>query len=358
MLAAILDENMLSKGQDALVKHYVPECAGYADEFNATTDKSRMWEAPLGKLLNYGCGDVDTGIRLYNAMMAELEKDRRLVEHYGYVSLPGLNVFAAVETIGIRIDEEALDAFEIIMADSVAAQYAELMKEVPRSIRRQHIDKGLKFSRADFTLDILFRHKDGFRLKPKVFTKTTAKLAAEHRIPSTSSKDHLPYFYDECSFTMLLSQYVKDERLLGTSVRGFKKKYIHDGLVRPTYSLWTTVTGRSASENPNGQNFPKRSANATAYRRMFVPPPGYYVLEADLSQAELRISADMANEQVMLGIYRASGDIHKATAYIVMGVTAEQFALLPKAEQKGARQKAKAVNFGFLYGMGWRKFIG
>lgn len=358
MLAAILDENMISKSQDVLVKHYVPEMAGYADAFNASVDKSRMWEVPLKKLIGYGCGDVDSGMRLYKAMFKVMREDDRLVEHYRRVSLPGLNTFAAVETRGIQIDEDALLAFEQQMEVSVAQQEADLMAQVPKSIKRKHIDKGLKFSRKDFLLDILFYHKDGFRLRPKVFTAKTAKLPADKRIPSTSTKDHLPYFFDECPFTVQLAQYVKDERLLGTNVRGFKNKYIHDGLVRPIYSLWTTVTGRSSSENPNGQNFPKRGPNATAYRRIFVPPPGYYVLEADLSQAELRIAADMACDSTMLGIYQQKGDIHTATALITMGVTMEQFKLLPKPEQKAARQKAKAVNFGFIYGMGWRKFIG
>lgn len=358
MLCALHDENMISKGQDAAVKRYVPEMAGYADEFNATTDKSRMWEVPISKLVNYGCGDVDSGLRLYHVLHDLLLKDRRLTEHYTRVSLPGLNTFAAVEYLGIMVDDVALDAFQEVMETTVAEQYATLIAQVPRAIKRAHIDKGLKFSRADFTRDILFNHKDGFRLKPKVFTKTTAKLTPDKRIPSTSSKDHLPYFYDDCPFTMQLAQYVKDERLLGTSVKGFRNKYIHDGLVRPTYSLWTAVTGRSSSENPNGQNFPKRGTNATAYRRIFVPPPGHYVLEADLSQAELRISADMAGDRTMLEIYRNKGDIHTATALIVMQISMEEFRQLPKAEQKLARFKAKAVNFGFIYGMGWRKFIG
>lgn len=391
MIAALLDENAMSKSQDNLVKQYVPEMAGYADDFNSKVDKAKMWEVPLADLLNYGCGDADSGMRLYKATFALLREDERLLEHYKRVSLPGLNTFVSMESRGILVDEEALDAFELTMAASVEEQERALLEQVPKSIKRKHIDKGLKFSRPDFTRDVLFSHRDGFRLRPKVFTKTTAKLSGDRRVPSTSTKDHLPYFYDECPFTMSLAQYIKDERLLSTNVRGFKKKYIHNGLVRPSYSLTTAVTGRSASENPNGQNFPKRGSNATAYRRSFVSPPGYYVLEADLSQAELRISADMANDQTMLGIYRNNGDIHSATAAITLRVSAEVFKTwahdtrllqsvansIPGSGQylqklspgkrreatvkdyyKAKRQEAKAINFGFIYGMGWRKFIG
>lgn len=358
MLAALLDENMISKGQDVLVKHYVAEKAGYADTFNATYDKSRMWEVPLDAMIRYGCGDVDTGFMLYKVLIKKLLEDTLLTAQYRYVSLPGINTFADIEVNGIEVDDDALQAFQAIMEESVADQYRSLIAQVPRSIRKKHIDKGLAFSRPAFLLDILFEHRDGFRLRPKVFTKSTEKLQSDMRVPSVSTKDHLPYFFEECPFTEELATYIKDERLLTTSVKGFNKKYIHDGLVRPTYALWVTVTGRSSSENPNGQNFPKRGPNAKAYRRIFIAPRGWVVIEADLSQAELRIAADMANEQTMLRIYREGGDIHKSTALIVMGVSLEEFLTLPKDEQKAARQKAKAVNFGFVYGMGWRKFIG
>ena len=529
--------------------------------FNATYDKSRMWEIPLSELISYGCGDTDSGYRLHTVLYDMVRKDRKLLAHYVRVTLPGLNAFAAIEQRGMYVDEEALDVFESVVAQDVEERYQSLISQVPRSIKRAHVEKGLKFSRGDFIRDILFYHKDGFRLTPKVFTQTTAKLPPDKRVASTSSKNHLPYFYDTHPFTYELTEYIQSERLLGTNIRGFKKKYIVDGLVRPTYSLWTAVTGRSAcvradtpvvtscglvradairvgdmvfthayrwkpvtalfrkdpalmydvylsnggvlsvtahhrvmldsglwadigyileglgyvisqqatdaeptvstscsddvytgrsiqyaegyeiptvktsgensavqeaagfrlhgwagvpnpprdvsvasgytrqvldprrgvtiekvvcagvhrvydfevaddhsylacgvfnhnSENPNGQNIPKRGKLAKAYRRSFVAPRGYLVIEADLSQAELRIAASMANEATMLSVYRNAGDIHTETALIALGITRAKFKELPKAEQKSARQKAKAVNFGFIYGMGWRKFIG
>lgn len=357
IMANLLDENSISKGQSMLVKKYVPEMAGYSDQFDSTVDKSRMWEVPLSRLLDYGCGDADSGYLLNRRLLAEIKKDTGLLRHYKYVDIPGLNVLGAIERTGMYVDVTALDAFQEQMESLVSAQYESLILQVPRAVKRAHAEKGLRFSRGDFVRDILFNHREGFRLRPKVFTKTTAKLSADKRVPSVSSKDHLPYFFDECPFTLELAEYVKNERLLNTSVKGFREKYIIDDRVRPTYSQTTAVTGRTASENPNGQNFPKRGPMAKAYRRIFIPPEGFYVLEADLSQAELRISADEANEPTMLRVYRTGGDIHTETALIVMGVPLHTFRLLPKAEQKSARQKAKAVNFGFVYGMGWRKFI-
>lgn len=375
MLTTLLDENQTEKNLDTQVKIHVPEMAGYADRFNATVDKSRMWETPISTILPYGCGDADAALRLYNALEPQVMEDERLWAHYCRVSIPGLNAFAGIETRGLLVDEDdALPSFKQLMTQEVEEQRRALLSEIPREVKRDVIaeycskpgnrgadaaEKALSFSRGAFLKQVLFQHPRGFRLRPRVFTKSTAKLRDESlREPSTSSKDHLPYFFDTCPFTMQLAEYVKDESLLSKSVINFEKKYIVGRHVRPTYSLHKAVTGRSASEDPNGQNFPKRGPRAKAYRRMFVAPPGYFVCENDLSQAELRIAAAMSRDPVMLRIYQSGGDIHMATACIILGVTEEEFAGLDKAVKKDARQKAKAVNFGFLYGMGWRKFIG
>ena len=375
MLATLDDENQREKNLDILTKLHVPEMAGYADQFNATVNKERMWEEPIGKILPYGCGDADAAFRVYHVLEEKVAADDRLWNHYARVSIPGLNAFAPLEIRGMHVDDQgALQNFKQVMAETVEQQRVELLSAVPREVKRDVIakycskpanrgadaaDKALSFTRAEFLKEVLFYHPAGFRLEPKVFTKSTARLHdIGLREPSVSAKDHLPYFFEQCPFTEQLSEYVKDASLLSKSVINFEKKYITGRKVRPTYHLHKAVTGRTSSEDPNGQNTPKRGERAKAYREMFVAPPGYFVCENDLSQAELRIAAAMSRDRTMLRIYQSGGDIHLATACIVLGVTEEQFALLPKAEKKVARQKAKAVNFGFLYGMGWRKFIG
>lgn len=365
LMVAMLDENAPEKNLDVMTKIHVPEMAGYADQFNATVDKSRMWEVSIDQMRGYGCGDTDAAYRLYLKLEEELAQDDRQWSNWVNVGVPGLNALAGMETRGMLIDTvEQLPQFKQFMQEEVARQYNELIRQVPREIKREHIalkkgnvEEALSFGRKDFVKDILFYHKNGFKLKPRVFTATTMNLPEHLRQPSTSSKNHLPYFFDRCPFTFELAEYVKDERMLNTSVIGFEKKYVVGGKVRPTYSLSKTVTGRTSSEDPNGQNYPKRSKKSKQYRKMFVAPEGYFVAELDLSQAELRIAASMANDPTMLEIYRQAGDIHTATALVVLSMTMEQFRELPQDEQKLARSKAKSVNFGFLYGMGWRNFI-
>lgn len=119
---------------------------------------------------------------------------------------------------------------------------------------------------------------------------------------------------------------------------------------------------RTASEDPNGQNYPKRGIGerkrlVEAYRRIFIcREDGWNIGSADLNQAELRFTSIMANERVMLSIYATGGDIHTATAARLMGLSIEQFMALPVDEMEMARFRAKAVTrhrdwIGLLYGM-------
>lgn len=369
MLAAIYDENLPEKNLDVLTKLFVPAMAGYADRFNATVDKSKMWQTSIAEIIPYGGGDTDASFRLYDVLEEKVMEDSGNWNHYCRVSVPGLNSFVAMETTGLYVDdEEALPQFQAYMTDVVTKQKASLLRQVPKEIKREHLDmpnqrgkdpsEVLSFTRDSFLKDILFTHPKGFRLTPQVFTDSTMNLPDEYKEPSVSSKKHLPYFFDRVPFTVELAEHVKDARLLGTNIIGFKDKFVVGGKVRPTYSLAKTVTRRSSSADPNGQNFPKRGEKAKKYQKIFKAPNGWYVISRDLSQAELRIAGEMARDPVITRIYQEDGDIHVSTACIVKGVTEAQFKLLPKAEQKEARQKAKAVNFGFIYGMGWRKFIG
>lgn len=360
MIAAEIDENALDKGQDTLTKLYANELGGYADHFNMKYDKSRMDLIPLGELLPYGACDTDANLRIFHRMYPLLEDDPKLLNHYNKVAMPGINAFVPIEINGQLVNEEALDEFEIVLTEYVEDLRKKLLRQIPRTLKRKHIEKGISLGRADFLIDILFNHENGFKLTPTVFTKTTKNLDPEFQVPSTSSKDHLPYFFTHPkagNFCMDLAEWMKTDRLLGTNVKKFRENYIREGKIYPSYSLWTAVTGRTSSSNPNGQNIPKRGKYAKAYRKIFVPPPGYVILEADLSQAELRIAANLANDSTMLKIYQDGGDIHRATATVVMGMSMADFLQLPHEEQALARFKAKAVNFGFLYGMWWRKFI-
>lgn len=367
LMAFFVDENMMSKGLDDCVRVWVPEMSGYSDEFDQTVDKARMIDVPPEKMLPYACGDVDGGFRLAKALDTILKRDPRQHKCYRKIQFPALISFAKViERFGITVDQNRLREFGQEVATFAHTEYRRLVRLVPAAARRAILAKDGEISFKDSVMRTILFSKEGFNLTPKVYTKSTQKLDGSDRIPSVSTKDHLPYFthlegpagdfvrgiiaYQQAS--KLQSTYIGSEE----EVTGFWKYIAPNGRIYPSYKLHATVTGRSASENPNGQNFPKRGRFAKPYLKVFTTRPGYKYVSADLSQIELRIAAWMASEPTMLGIYRADGDIHTATAKITMGVTDEEWNALPKAEKKLARTKAKAVNFGFLYGMGAKKF--
>lgn len=117
-----------------------------------------------------------------------------------------------------------------------------------------------------------------------------------------------------------------------------------DGRIHPTFNLTNVVSGRTSCTDPNLQQVPRTKD----VRGIFTAPEGKLFFEADYSQLELRIAAHYANEPTMLKIYREGGDIHTQTAKLMTG---------GREPTKEERNKAKAVNFGFLYGMQAKKFV-
>lgn len=179
------------------------------------------------------------------------------------------------------------------------------------------------------------------------------------------------------------------DRIAITWVEPVSESQVFDIEVSEDHSYLAGGIFHHNSASPNAQNFPKRGDLAKAFRSVFVAPPGYAIVECDLSQAELRIAACQANETTMIRLYNEGIDIHMNTAAAISGNPVSLF-IANKSNQeyladhigefKGAeeylarlshnergtakisdfiamlRYRAKAVNFGFLYGMQWRKF--
>ena len=389
VMSHIVDENMLTFNLDDLIRRYVPDMAGYADEFNRDPihqGKTRMDLVPPDKMLQYGCGDVDAVWRLYHVLKEHFDNDPYFNNYYARVIRPALRAFCDIERNGFTVDIDELRAFEKYLREEQAKNYKKIVKMVPAEIAEEFaqyenrrnkitgkVDKiklPLNITRAAFLVAMLFKHKKGLRLKPVVFTPSTVnETDPEKKIPSVSTKDHLPYFEGH-PFVDEIITYIKNEKLLTTYVgtegtdahgnallTGFYK-YIKDGGIRPSYHLFKTDTGRTASSDPNGQNFPKRGEAAKRYRKMFVAPPGWALVSADFSQVELRIAAFLANETTMLRLFKQGIDLHSATAAKVIGKSLKKFLSMEADFVKKARGNAKPVNFGFLYGMWWRKFMG
>jgi DNA polymerase I-like protein with 3'-5' exonuclease and polymerase domains len=339
------------------------------NSFNRGVDKSRMIDVPPydetdaeGNLvrhgmLSYAGGDPDAVYRLAKTLDAQMRQDPKQYNCYRRIMMPAIMVFAnSVERYGMLVDRDALNQMERELNGYVSAKYRELIRLVPPAVRRKHLKDGLSFGRNKFMLDILFS-KEGFNLAPKLFTKSTKDLDRHEQVPQVG-KDHLTYFVNDprpvvARFCSELIAFTAAQKMLSTYVgneeeeSGFHKYIAADGNIYPSYMLHRTVTGRTASAWPNGQNFPKRSPKngpdwANMYQGIFLARPGWKLVNCDLSQIELRLVAWMANEKVMLEVYRTGGDIHTTTAKAVLGITDAAWEAMSKADKKLMRFKAKA----------------
>ena len=191
--------------------------------------------------------------------------------------------------------------------------------------------------------------------------------------------------------SLLVDQYGNVSKTEDKEPSGFWQ-YLSSGsdIIHASFLLHSTNTGRTSSRNPNMQNTPKRGDMAKSFRKIFLPPiAGWKFLELDYSQVELRVAAWMAREQNMIKIYKEGGDIHSSTAAAVTNIPIKEFLKYrkdsrPLIELDGMyesvtkyleglsdakrrkvtikeyfdllRYQAKAVNFGYLYGMWWKGF--
>ena len=142
----------------------------------------------------------------------------------------------------------------------------------------------------------------------------------------------------------LILKYRELDKLLSTYIKALpelvnpKTKKIHTN-----FSQHTAATGRLASSNPNLQNIPIRSENGKLIRKAFIASPGKLLLTADYSQVELRLLAHFSNDKTMVDAFKNDVDIHSQTASEVIGIPVEKVT-------SNDRSKAKAVNFGLMYG--------
>jgi DNA polymerase-1 len=360
VLAWFVDENMQSKSLDDIVRRWVPALAGLNDQLNLQLDKSNMINTSPEDILIYGGND---GVMTYQAFWALwniLKLNEQQMKLFLKLKMPGLSGFQKMESQGVLIDKEYLKNIAIELEKDLVKRKAELLDLVPKKVIRKHLDnkKELKFSRGDFVRDILFT-SDGFNLTPVVFTKGTKD--SQDKVASTSAKDHLPFFSDldgtAGDFVDKFMEFTKLSKLSSTYVKEFYDKYVHeDGCIHPQFNLHITVTGRSSSRGPNAQNFPSRGEWSKKYKKIFVARPGYKFISADLSQIELRLIAWESRDPVMLEAYRTDKDIHTITAMAVSGHNEQSWNALSKDDRKLLRFRAKAVNFGFCYGMRAAKF--
>ncbi|HAX18192.1 MAG TPA: DNA polymerase I [Actinobacteria bacterium] len=258
-----------------------------------------------------------------DALISEL-KEQEMSELYRNIEEPLIKVLAEMEYTGVAIDKEYLKVL-----------IAEYEKEI-EIIKKQIFEaSGEEFNiNSPQQLSKILYQK--LNLKPRRKTKTGLSTDASTLLSLLDSNPVIEKILDYREKVKLKNTYI-DVLPNITSKK--------DGRIHTTYNQLGTTTGRISSSDPNLQNIPVRTDIGKLIRKAFIPGKGYdLILSADYSQIELRILAHLSHDKKLIEVFLKDEDIHSYTA-------SEIFNVKPENVTEEMRRKAKAINFGIIYGM-------
>jgi DNA polymerase-1 len=325
LMSYALDAGKASHTLDALIK----DALGHERiELKAVvgTGKERVEfdRVTVEKATTYAAEDSDLALRLWNVLKPRLPAER-VTRVYERLERPMVPVLARMEKRGIKVDRQILSRLSGSFAQKAAAAEAEIYE-----LAGQEFNIGSTKQLGD----VLFG-KMGLSGGKKT---RTGQWATDVKVLEDLAAEGIPIarrIVDWRQLTKLKSTYT--DALPG---------YIHPetGRVHTDYALASTSTGRLSSSEPNLQNIPIRTEEGRGIRRAFIAEKGWKLVSADYSQIELRVLAHMADIPQLVRAFEDGLDIHAMTA-------SEMFGVPVQGMDPNVRRRAKAINFGIIYGI-------
>jgi DNA polymerase-1 len=259
-----------------------------------------------------------------------LNERSTLADVYEHLDLPLVPVLLHMEQAGVRVDSDLLremsSRLAVTIDDLAERVYARVVKEGAPP-HRFNINSPKQLG------DVLFNKMD--LPKPTKHGKGNVISTAQDILEDLAQHHEVP---------ALVLEYRQLQKLKGTYLDALPALADANGRIHTTFNQVGTATGRLSSTNPNLQNIPIRTAVGREIRAAFIAAPGNLLMSADYSQIELRLMAHFSQDPLLLDAYRTGKDIHTLTAAEVFEVDAETM-------DKETRARAKAVNFGIVYGI-------
>ena len=282
------------------------------DAFSPLGDRSAAWAS----LHSYGAA-----IEALHGVLLPRLREQGMEKLYFDVELPLCRVLADMERSGFLVDGGALARFGRELSDTIDRLEQRIYAAAGQQFNINSPKQLGKVLFEDLGLPHGKKTKTGWSTNADVLEKL---------------KDH-PLVADVLTYR----QYAK---LKSTYADGLLKVIDPDGRIRTSFQMTVTATGRLSSTEPNLQNIPTRTELGSQMRRMFVAAPGNLLVDADYSQIELRLLAHISGDEVMQQAFRSGEDFHTLTASKVFHVP-------PEEVTHQMRSRAKAVNFGIVYGI-------
>ncbi len=321
----ILNSGSNRHDMDSVARAYLGvETIHYEDVAGKGAKQISFDQVALEQAAPYAAEDADITLQLHQALWPQLQQTGQLAGVYTEIERPLVPVLLAMENHGVLVDRQLLADLSHEFNEQMAKleQQAHDLAGRPFNLGSPKQLQEILYGEMD--LPVLRKTPKG---QPSTAEEVLAELSEEHELPAI--------ILDFRGLSKLKSTYTDK---LPTQINPAT------GRIHTSYHQAVASTGRLSSSDPNLQNIPIRRAEGRRIRQAFIPPEGYQLLAADYSQIELRIMAHISGDPGLLKAFAADQDIHRATAAEVFGVEAEQVS----TEQ---RRRAKAINFGLIYGM-------
>ena len=325
LLSYVLDAGRGSHGMDELSKrHLGHETIPFAEVAGSGKNFIGFARVPLDKATAYAAEDADVTLRLWRVL-----KPRLVAEHmtnaYETLERPLVDVLARMERRGISIDRQILSR--------LSGEFAQIMARLESEIH-ELAGESFNLGSPKQLGDILFG-KMGLPGAKKTATGAWATGAQILEELADQGYELPKQILNWRQLSKLKSTYTD-------ALPNFVNK--ETGRVHTSFSLAATTTGRLASSEPNIQNIPVRTEEGRKIRAAFIATPGHKLISADYSQIELRVLAHMAHIPQLTKAFADGIDIHAMTASEMFGVPVEGMDPM-------VRRRAKAINFGIIYGI-------
>ncbi|MES2070246.1 MAG: DNA polymerase I [Pseudomonadota bacterium] len=325
LLESYVFESHKSHDMDSLaLRHLAHKTISFAEVCGKGASQIGFDQVEIDKATAYAAEDADITLQLHNAMWPQIDGDEKLMRIYQQIELPTSVVLQKIERNGVLIDKDLL-----------ATQSHELGTRLLQLEQNAYELAGQPFNlNSPKQLGEIFFEK----LQLPVVKKTPSGA------PSTD-EEVLQKLAEDYPLPKVLLEYRGLAKLKSTYTDKLPKMVnAATGRVHTNYAQAVAVTGRLASNDPNLQNIPVRSAEGRRIREAFVAGPGNVIISADYSQIELRIMAHISGDASLLRAFEQGEDIHRATAAEIFGIATSEVS----SEQ---RRYAKVINFGLIYGM-------
>jgi DNA polymerase-1 len=325
LMSYVLDAAAGRHDMDSLAKRLLGvETTSYEDVCGKGAKQIRFDEVALESASHYASEDADITLRLYNQFVDRLNQVPSLQSIYQELELPVMQILREMENHGALLDVDILNVQSVTLGVRLEQLESEAQALAGRPFNLASPKQLQEILFDELQLPVLKKTPKG---APSTNEEVLQELALDYPLPKL--------LIEHRSLSKLKGTYT--DRLPGDCDPA-------DGRVHTSFHQAVTSTGRLSSSDPNLQNIPIRTEEGRRIRKAFIAPDCWSVMAADYSQIELRIMAHLSGDKSLVDAFARGDDIHRATA-------AEVFDLEPMFVTDEQRRRAKAINFGLIYGM-------